>query len=86
MTSLTISIPSTMQRGTHTSNYGKNFSEWLKNLVSPTVSVVGDKNEIVNALITSQSFINYIEDTGKEFIEDHNNLRKYPRFNEKDWK
>lgn len=57
----------------------------LFDLFSPTTSIAGGKEETISVLLNNKYFLEEIERVRKDFIINHNNLRKYPRFDEKDW-
>lgn len=50
-------------------------------------SLLGMENRDVEEriLLNSPEFVGYIEQTTRDFVENHNNLRKFPRFEDSDW-
>jgi hypothetical protein len=51
-------------------------------------SLLGKDNEeiITSSLYNSPKFIAHIEATRQDFLKNRNNLRKYPKLKENDWK
>lgn len=86
----TMPIPQFIQKGTSNEDYAKNF-EVLKNyILNPSVNPsivfnVQNNDDSLEALITSQTYINHVNKTREDFILNKDNLKKYPRFTDDDW-
>lgn len=69
--------------GEETNNF--NYTRWLKSLLSPTIRVAGQKDELINAMANNRYFLEEVERTRRDFMRNLNNTQKYPKLNESDW-